>query len=62
MVVNNGEGSEYVVVDFRRRREVGNEEEILISIIFKLLRESGFGRKVIKLVFKFRFLFVKYFI
>lgn len=57
VVVNNGEGPEYVAADSRRRREVGNEEEIPTSTTPKPPRESGSGRKVIKLVPKPRFLF-----
>lgn len=49
VVVNNGEGPEYVPADSRRRREVGNEEEIPTSTTPKPPRESGSGRKVIKL-------------
>lgn len=60
VVVNNGEGPEYVAADSRRRREVGNEEEIPTSTTPKPPRESGSGRKVIKLVPKPRFLFAKY--
>lgn len=60
VVVNNGEGPEYVAADSRRRREVGNEEEIPTSTTPKPPRESGSGRKVIKLVPKPRFLFTKY--
>lgn len=49
VVVNSGEGPEYVPADSRRRREVGNEEEIPTSTTPKPPRESGSGRKVIKL-------------
>lgn len=60
MVVNSGEGPEYIPADSRRRREVGNEEEIPTSTTPKPPRESGSGRKVIKLVPKPRFTFAKY--